>query len=72
MRCYIQICGLLLLCCLSLFLKLGMLNAASIGQHVDHAGCVRVTIIKGPTTTTTTTTTTTARPPVTNATVAPG
>ncbi|KAL7743804.1 hypothetical protein ACLKA6_000211 [Drosophila palustris] len=70
----VQIFGLLLLflCSLLLFVELGMLHAAPIGEHVDHAGCIRVTISKTPLTTTTTTTTTTASPPTTNATVAPG
>ncbi|TDG38900.1 hypothetical protein AWZ03_014678 [Drosophila navojoa] len=63
MRSYFNIFRLLLLLLLLLCL-VGQLRAAPVGEHVDHAGCIRVTIIKRPlttpTTTTTTTTTTTA------------
>jgi len=71
MRFSMQLLVGLLIGCLSLLGKLDVLHATPFGEHVDRAGCVRVTVVKGPITTTTTTTTT-ARPPTTNATVAPG
>ncbi|XP_030563191.1 uncharacterized protein LOC115764370 [Drosophila novamexicana] len=73
MRGFLHIIGLLL-CCLWLMGSLGQLYGAPVGYHVDHAGCIRVTIVKqAPTTTTTTaTTTTTTTPATTRATVAPG
>ncbi|KAH8374134.1 hypothetical protein KR009_002245 [Drosophila setifemur] len=51
-------------------------RAAPIGEHPDHAGCIRITIIKRPlsttpTTTTTTTTTTTSTTTTTRATTVP-
>ncbi|EDW07323.1 uncharacterized protein LOC6584350 [Drosophila mojavensis] len=67
MRRLFNIFGLLLL--LSL---LGRLHAAPVGEHVDYAGCIRVTIIKRPLTTPTTTTTTTTAAATTAPAVPPG
>ncbi|EDW00394.1 GH12843 [Drosophila grimshawi] len=58
----------LLLCCLFLMAGLGKLHATPIGDHAEHAGCVRVTIIKQPLTTAAPVTTT----PPTTTTVAAG